>query len=384
MKVKLNSHNLHQYLINTCFNQEQHLKSIKIEREDSNNWAIAWESGYQIFVKQELYDHKGSCNRKINNEWKLYNFFQSCQDLSYTASLNLEILHFDDSNSILIYKYPKDYINLNQYYRINKTFVTAIPELLGTTLATLHRETVNSRQCFDFMNNTVESKFCNQFPYSIYMQERIEPEIFFSSPSEFYKFVALYQRYESLRAAATELLANHHPYCLTHNNPLLNSILIPNSWKEILSQENLQDKSIIRMINWESCSWGDPAFDLGRAIADYLLLWLNSLIVHPAIELEQSLQLATIPLEVIQPSILALTKGYSSSFPDILENYPNFLKRVIQFTGLALIFHLLAMIESFQGFNNQSICKLQVAKKLLCTPEKLSNMIWEIPELKFS
>ncbi|NEO66882.1 MAG: hypothetical protein F6J98_43585 [Moorea sp. SIO4G2] len=140
------------------------------------------------------------------------------------------------------------------------------------------------------------------------------------------------------------------------------------------------EKSIIKIINWENCSWGDPAFDLGRVISSYLLFWLNSIIVHPAIELDKSLELATIPLEVVQPSIIALTRAYISNFPALLEDYSDFIKRVVQFAGLGLIFHILEMIESFKGFNNKSICKLQIAKKLLCNPEKLSNLIWEIPE----
>jgi hypothetical protein len=67
--------------------------------------------------------------------------------------------------------------------------------------------------------------------------------------------------------------------------------------------------------------------------------------VHPAIELEKSLQLATIPLEVIQPSIVALVRAYISSFPKILEDRPDFLNRVVQFAGLALIYQILAKIQ---------------------------------------
>jgi len=65
------------------------------------------------------------------------------------------------------------------------------------------------------------------------------------------------------------------------------------------------------LIDWEACSWGDPAFDLGTLLASYLRIWLSSLIVDPTLELAESLSLAMIPLEEIQPSILALIRVLS-------------------------------------------------------------------------
>ena len=41
--------------------------------------------------------------------------------------------------------------------------------------------------------------------------------------------------------------------------------------------------------------------------------------VDPTIELEESLHLAMTPLEVIQPSMVALIRAYFNAFPMILE-----------------------------------------------------------------
>lgn len=137
------------------------------------------------------------------------------------------------------------------------------------------------------------------------------------------------------------------------------------------------------MINWEKCSWGDPAFDLGTIISKYLLLWLTSLIVHPDIKLETSLQLAITPLDKIQPSIVGLTKAYLNTWPEILNDYPEFLKRVVEFAGLALIYHIVEIIRAFRGFNNQSMCILQVAKNLLCSPEKSFKSVFGLTQAEF-
>ena len=76
------------------------------------------------------------------------------------------------------------------------------------------------------------------------------------------------------------------------------------------------------------------------------------------------------PLEEVQPSIAALTKAYLETFPEILKHRPDFLIRVVQFTGFALIQQIQAMIQYQKSFGNTGIAMLQVAKSLLCRPER--------------
>jgi len=65
------------------------------------------------------------------------------------------------------------------------------------------------------------------------------------------------------------------------------------------------------------------------------------------------------PLEQLQPSIAALTKAYFSDFPEIVAP-SQFLRRVVQFSGLALI--QIQAIQYQKSFDNTGICMLQVAK----------------------
>jgi hypothetical protein len=344
-------------------------------------------SGRQFFIKQDYHHHNSNTGNRVKNEWLLQKFLRNCHDLYFASSLNLKIIHFDESNSILIYECQKNLIDVQSYYISQKAFPTGIAELMGTSLAYLHRETFTSKDCYDFMNEIVEGKSCYQFPYPSHLLDRVTIETLIEEfLPQGYRFLAFYQSSESLRAALTEVVATHHHCCLTHNNLQLNNILIPIYSEKLLFQpeQSKSNKTIIKLINWDNCSWGDPAFDLGTAIAGYLLLWLNSLIIHPAITLEQSLQLATIPLEVIQPSIVALTRSYIISFPQVLKECPDFFKRVVQFTGLALIYNIIAMIQSFQDFNNQGICTLQLAKSLLCRPEESFKSVFGMTELALS
>jgi hypothetical protein len=198
---------------------------------------------------------------------------------------------------------------------------------------------------------------------------RISPEIFSLVPADALRFFALYQRYDSLGQAIAELTTAFEPCCLTHNDLKLNNVLLSNDWK-LASPAEVSDHSIVRFIDWEHSSWGDPAFDLGTLIASYLQIWLSSLITSKAITIDESLRMATIPLEHLQPSLASVAIAYFTHFPEVLERRPNFLRRVVQFAGLALILQILSMIQYRKTFGNRGICMLQVAKTLLGRPEQ--------------
>ncbi|MEH2378644.1 MAG: aminoglycoside phosphotransferase family protein [Nostoc sp.] len=384
MSIKLNYQNFFNYLIEADICQQSDLEVITIDDKHSKNlhWTVNVADDSKLVVKQECYHQIHNFSNDICNEHDIYSFMHLCPDLVYASSLLPKMVHFDENNSILIYKHSADYINLDTYYDNARTFPTSIAEAIGTTLAILHLETMNSQDCYHFMTKIKEGQFCYQPPYSNYLLDQIDPESLVKFPAEGLKFIAFYQRFENLKKAVTDLVVHHRHCCLTHNNLLLNKILISRQWEKLLLATEYSDESLIKLIDWERCSWGDPACDLGTAIAGYLLVWLNSVTVHPAIELKQSLQLATIPLEVVRPSTVAITKAYIKTYPKVLEERPDFLRRVIQFAGLALISEIMARIQSHKGFDNQGICMLQVAKSLLCQPDESFSSVLNTTELE--
>ncbi len=388
MKIKLSSNNLSQYLLKAGILQKHDINLIKIHPQSSCGsnslivLRISLANEQQIFVKQDHHHFDNEIGNIINRELHFYIFCQSLLDLEDITSLILKMSYFDKSNSIIIHKTSSKYIDLQKFYKKSKIFSTALAKLIGTTLATLHRETSTSLSCHDFMNKIVKDKPYYQFSHPSHLLEKLAPETLIEElPPEGNRFIAFYQSSEILGKKVAELVANHNHYCLTHNNLELNNILIP--WQDEKLSYEKNKKKIIKLINWEKCSWGDPAFDVGAAIANYLLLWLESLITHPAVKLEQSLQLATISLKDIQPSVVALTSSYISNFPKVLEEFPDFLIRVIQFAGLVLIYRIIAIIQSFKGFDNREICILQLAKSLLCQPEKSFPSVFGMTKVTF-
>jgi hypothetical protein len=382
MAFLLSSKNILEYLVqqNISTQEKQEKSRLELKVAKNFNLLLSLLDGRKLLVKQERHDPEGKTAGEFFNEWRIQEFLQQFPGISYIRPMLSEALHFDAEHSIIVFNYLDAYHDLAEFYTRENIFPVAIATEIGTTLSTIHRATFNRQEYQDFFSHNPEGVPIDQTPKFIRGLERISPEVFGQVPADGLKFFALYQRYDSLGKAIAELATALESCCLTHNDLKLNNILLHNDWEQTISQAEQSSHSIIRLIDWERGAWGDPAFDLGMLIASYLQIWLSSLVVSKSIDIEESLRLAMTPLEVLQPSIAALTKAYFGNFPEIIERRPDFLRRVVQFAGLALIQQIQAMLQYEKSFGNTGICMLQVAKTLLCCPEQSIPTVFGMAE----
>ncbi|QIR41861.1 aminoglycoside phosphotransferase family protein (plasmid) [Tolypothrix sp. PCC 7910] len=378
MSFLLSSQNVFEYLEQHNISTQVEEYSGQIEHKVARNFnlLLSLPDNRTIIIKQECYRPDGKTTGGFINEWRIQEFLQQFPSLNHLHPFVPELIHFNETDSIIIFNYLKEHCDLIDFYTKSNVFPPAIASAIGSTIAAFHRATLNHQEYRDFFGEGREDAPLNGgIPYIIRKFDRISPEIFGQVPGDGLKFFALYQRYDSLRDAIAELTDTIMPYCLTHNDLKLNNILLHNNWQQILAEKSAKD-SVLRIIDWERCSWGDPAFDIGMLVGSYLLLWLKSLVVSKSIDIEDSLRMAVTPLENLQPSIAALVSTYFANFPEILEYCPRFLHRVMRFSGLALILHIQATLQHRKTFGNTGICILQVAQGLLCSPEQFMSAVF--------
>lgn len=365
MAFLLNSSNIFDYLGEQgLFNPSDKLMS-KVELVEAKNFnlLVTLPDSSKLLVKQERYQKGGKAIGEFVGEWRIQSFVNQFAELAHLQAFLPKMLHFDPDNYILVFSYLEDYQDLSKFYQKEKTFPPVIASAIGEDLGILHRDTFKRQDYQNFLNENESKSSSYQVTNLIEGLERITPEIFGAVPADGLRFFALYQRYDSLGQSIAELGQAFTPACLTHNDLKLNNILLHNDW-------SISSDVSVRFIDLERANWGDPAYDLGMLIGSYLQMWLGNLVINKSLSIEESLRLAVIPLEKIQPSIAALTQAYLTAFPDILQERPDFLERVIQFVGFALIQQIQAMIQYQKVFGNMGIAMLQVAKKLLGYPSQ--------------
>ncbi len=384
MAFLLSDKNVFDYLISQglCTQIEQSLSKIELKPAKNFNLLISLPNQQYLLVKQERLNHEGKTLGEFFNEWQIHKFLRTFPEISHIRSSFSEAIHFDAENSIIVFNYLHDYRDLADLYSTDNYFPTEIAKAVGVTLASIHRLTLERQDYREFFQN-YDQNFRQKSPNLARGLDKITPEIYGLVPADGLKFFTLYQRYDSLGQAIASLNTAFTPCCLTHNDLKLNNILISLNWETTIYQNPLGNEQIIRLIDWERANWGDPAHDLGALIASYLQSWLYSVVASKAIAIEDSLRLASTPLQLLQPSITTLLTAYLNDFPEILELRPNFLTLVMQFCGLALIRAIQATLQHEKTFGNSGICMLQVAKSLLCRPETSLNTVLgvEVSEL---
>lgn len=371
MKFVLSSQNVYDYLIEHGLCDRSHKSPTRIERVAAKNFnlLVTLPEGRKLLVKQEQFNSQGETAGEFFGEWRIKKFLQGFPELDRWRVFLPELLLHDAENSILVSTYLDNYRDLMDFYAKENSFPIKVAAEIGTFLATIHRDTWNEESYRQFFAREVVRGKPKVSPLLVQSLERIGPEIFGITPTDGLRFFALYQRYDSLGEAIARLRETLSPTCLTHNDLKLNNILLDKDWEN-------SSGNVVRLIDWERASWGDPAFDLGMAIGSYLQTWLGSLVISNSLTIEESLRLATTPLELLQPSIGALALGYFETFPEIVEYRSDFWARVVQFAGLSLIVSILAMIQYQKTFNNMGIAMLQVAKALLCRPESSTATVF--------
>ncbi len=379
MSTILDTDNVFEYLanLNYCNIAAKDTSKVTIIPAKNFNLLIALANGTHLLVKQELHNHQGETKAEFWLSWRIQLLAQEFSNFSGKISRFLpNLLHFDPDNSILIVEYLNNYHDLYHYYTKHNQFPIEIARSIGQLLASVHSQTFQQLEYQQFLDQklaaTVVSKKIEKFNPAIDIIDRlsrITPYIFQVMPVDCLQFFRLYQRFPSLSQAIFDLGNGISPSCLVHNDLKINNILLDLKWQSPTSQ-------IIKLIDWERADWGDPAFDLGCLLGSYLEIWLDGLVISSTLSVNESLQLATTPLELLQPSLFTMVQSYLAGFPSILSARPDYLDRVIQFAGLALIQRIEITIDEDRIFGNRGIIMLQVAKQLLCTPQAAIKTIF--------
>jgi|UPI00037B60C7 hypothetical protein len=381
MTFTLSSHNVIQYLrkLGVCSLEDNvAVEELPVTSGKNVNLLVTTFQEYRpgentakhvLLVKQEKNISARGIPQEFFQEWLFSQMLQKFPVLGNIAEIASLVVHFDEENSILVRNYLGEYLELGKFYQTYNIYPCEIAAAIGTSLGVLHRATFNRREYRDFIAAAPQGQFRYQFYNPAQGIESISPDTFGEIASEALQFYILYQRYESVEAAIAKLATLWEPCCLTHNDLKLENILVHSRWNQL-------DNCLVRLIDWEACAWGEPAFDLGTVVASYLRMWLESLVRDPAMELEESLQLAAVPLETLQPSILALVQAYLVAFPMILEYRRDLIEQVVQFAGLVLLHQMQQSIQYRKHFDNSSICIFQVAKALLTnSQESISTVL---------
>ncbi len=340
----------------------------------------------RYLVKQAPVGRSGIPKDGFEEEWRYAQLLRCREELSELQELASQPIAFDKENEIVVYRYFQSYQDLGDFYAESQLFQPAIAAAMGASLALFHGATFQRNDYLSELDPDSRGLDLGQLCKPDYRHElgSLTPSIFQRVSVDGMRFYELYQRSPDLADAIEKLEAETQRCCLIHGDLKFNNILLHDDWlhwspprlpssaSSLLLADGL---SVVRVIDWEQWSWGDPAFDVGALVADYLRAWLRSVMLSRDIDLAVALKLAAVPLEMVQPSLQVLLQAYSAQAPRIIDAFPSFFGRVLQFAGLGLIQMIQAKLHYHEPFGTVEKSMLQVARSLLCQPEAARKMI---------
>jgi thiamine kinase-like enzyme len=371
MAIILGSENVVDFLReqNLCPPDVRITEPIICKESKNFNLVVKLSNNQSFIVKQNRVDSQGKMSGSLVTEWLVQELINKFKDLTFLIQpLISEVLLFDWQNSAVVLVFYDQYIALDDFYESRKSYDPRIAQVVGTNLAKIHSTTYQQQPPREFLAQYLRLESATQPPSFIRRINSISPSIFAEICPDGLDFYRLYQRFASLNQAVIELYEYIQPACLTHNDLTLDNFIVDTALNLDTDLEIRPEQ--LKIIDWEFINWGDPAVDLGIVVSQYLAEWLDSLVADRNLDLNTTLSLATCPLEKITPSLEAFLQGYLAQFPQILEHRPDFVSRVVQFAGIGILKRLEFHVGRHYHFHNDALCKLQVAKTLLCEPEQ--------------
>lgn len=386
MVVRLNSESIHEYLMHQglCDSTDVVEDVQQLIGKNMNLLVQLTKPDAQPSRARHLLIKQGPIGRSelpkqdFEEEWRIHQLLAGHEQLFPLQALLPEGIKFDVANAIQIFRYLESYGDLGDFYDDAKRFPTKVPVALGSALAALHQATFRRQDYLLKLDPESADEGCEKSDFRDEL-ENLTPEIFRQISIDGLQFYRLYNRSEELSKAIAQLEHDYEPCCLIHNDLKFRNILLHDDWSRWQPPSSLpasvhelclpDAQGLVRLIDWEQWAWGDPAFDVGALVAEYLRLWLKSLVLSRDVDLVVALQLAAVPLDRLQPSLAAFMQAYLAQFPGILAAFPAFPARVLRFAGLGLIGAIQDRLHYRESCGNLEIAMLQVARSLLCNPE---------------
>lgn len=176
------------------------------------------------------------------------------------------------------------------------------------------------------------------------------------------RLVQTLQAGEACAQAFDELAHGAYAATLSHNDL---------KWDNILAHpaDGENEPTQIKLIDWEMAGLGDPCWDVGTVLGEFLAFWALSIPMVAGEPPDTYMHLARYPLEDLQPAIGAFWQGYAATMGFDPPAARARLIRSTRYAGARLIQTAYERTQSMSRLTPQLYLLLQLSLNVLEQPE---------------
>lgn len=167
----------------------------------------------------------------------------------------------------------------------------------------------------------------------------------------------------ALTEALHRLAAAWQPTTLVHNDLKFDNVLVGRS-----------RPFEITIADWETGAGGDPAWDVGSLVGEFLTAWLSSMSADPDATIPEIQASATRPLVAMLPVIRSYLDAYRAG----ADTSPEFLYRTVANAGARVLQSAYESLQEHRALTPLSALQMQLAVNIISRPEQAAVRLLEL------
>jgi aminoglycoside phosphotransferase (APT) family kinase protein len=307
---------------------------------------VSLKEGQSLFIKQASND--AISTGILKREADAYNFLKQNKAFVTLSESVPSLLHYDDTEHILVTELIPHSVSLHEYYLKNRNFSESLAIDQARLLAACH---------FSDIRAIVPEAFPKQIPWILKLNEQ-ESSKFFPDKLESTKLIASITENKFLKEELRKLKSEWVQTHFIHGDI---------KWINFLVIQN-KDELKLKLIDWELADLGDPAWDVAGLVQSYIAAWVFGFDNAKPEVFQLSEAFQTFNITSMQPSIQKFLMTYLNLRKIEKSEWLHFMLKTMRYTAARIIqTSIEGVVYTPQIFANNMRC-IQLAYNILNNP----------------
>jgi hypothetical protein len=322
------------------------------------NYKVSSEPGPSYLVKQGMDRERAAT---VDREASVYNLVHTRGPVQGFQRYLPQTYGHDSVEHVLVLEFYDDAEDLQLYhYRLGR-FPVGVAAWLGEALGVLHQE-------YDVARVPGVSELTSPYwPPPVFTVHRPQHSAYGSLSTANLHLIRIIQQFPEFARLLEQLRDDWLPRTLIHGDAKWsNWLVLPPPHAE---------KDRLKIVDWEFAALGDPCWDAGTILGEYLSFWLLSVPIAGEEPPDQYLHLARYPLAKMQPAIRAFWRAYSHRMNFDAASSDLYLLKSVRYAAARLVLTAFEHMQSASQLNGTAICFLQLGFNILQRPTEAATQL---------
>jgi|SRR6266481_550418 len=329
----------------------------------NRNFKVIQKKSTGLFVKQ-IRTTEAQAMITLQREAACYRLAQSGEQYHALAHLMPRFIDYDPARCVLVLELLPEAVNLSEHHQRLQKFPAEIGEMLGRGLGTYHSDAGRA-----FSMQADKSTFACMPPWILSLHAS-GPAMFQQLSGGNTRLIEVLRQAPAFTQRLDELRQEWRCETLTHGDI---------KWENCMVFPAADGKLDFRIVDWELCDIGDPAWDAGSVLQSYLVWWIFSMPVFSEFQPERFIEQAGHKLEDMQPAMRMFWNSYRNARGLTQRDSDALLLRCVRYGAARMVQTAFEQLHIAPQLNNYAVTMLQVSLNILNEPWQAAKDLFGLP-----